>query len=69
MGANAGAGDSAALGADMATEGLPFSGTEAQAVSSTNRLIAKGAEGIGLGNFIIFFFGDPLVKTFIRAKD
>jgi len=48
---------------------LSISGTEVQAVSSTKRLIAKGAERIALGNFIIFFFWDPLVKTFIRAKD
>jgi hypothetical protein len=51
------------------TGGLSISGTEAQADNSTNRLITKGAERIALGNFIIFFFGDPLVKTFIRAKD
>jgi hypothetical protein len=48
---------------------LSIPGTEAQAVSSTKRLIAKEAERIVLGNFIIFFFGDPLVKTLIRAKD
>ena len=56
------------LGAGVIGE-LSISGTEVQAVSSAKRLIAKGAERIALGNFIIFFFGDPLVKTFIRAKD
>jgi hypothetical protein len=38
-----------------AEDGLPFSGTEAQAVSSAIRLIAKAAERMGLSKFIIFF--------------